>query len=140
MQSDTAKAKQAVLDYLQVQQQATTAELNTVIARVLGASFTEGKAAGAIRMCVEDAASGISRLDRGVYQYRPQAEPEQICGTQTQQRETFAQKEAIDRVMEEALQLAKAHISTHLDIYALDAQAFAYVSQKLLRLNQAVED
>lgn len=140
MQSDTAIAKQAVLDYLRAQERATTAELNSVIARVLGDGFTEGKAAGAIRMCVEEKASGIRRLDRGVYQYQPQAEPEQREAKAARGTETFAQKEAIDRVIAEALQLAKAHISTHLDLYALDAQAFAYASQKILRLNQAAED
>ena len=70
MQSDTAKAKQAVLAYMERQGQATTAELGEVIAQVLGDGFTEGKAAGAIRMCVEEAGSPIIRLGRGLYQYR----------------------------------------------------------------------
>lgn len=139
MHSDTAKARQAVLAYLKAQERATTAELNTVIAEVLGDGFTEGKAAGAIRMCVEEADSAIVRVDRGVYQYQPQTV--ETSGTsRARPAETFAQKEAIDRVLAEALQLAKAHISEQLDLYALDARAFAYASQKLLRLNQVVED
>lgn len=139
MQSDTAKAKQAVLAYMERQGQATTAELGEVIAQVLGDGFTEGKAAGAIRMCVEEAGSPIIRLGRGLYQYQPQTEAASSCAAQAQPEQAFAQKAAIDRVMAEALQLAKAHIREQLDLYALDAQAFAYASRIIDQFNRAVE-
>ena len=41
--------------------------------------------------------------------------------------------------MAEALQLAKAHIREQLDLYALDAQAFAYASRIIDQFNRAVE-
>ena len=71
MVSDTAKAKQAVLEFLRERGQGTSSELIEAIRVVLGDHFTEGKAAGAIRMCVEDGRSGVYRLDRGVYAYQP---------------------------------------------------------------------
>ncbi len=142
MSSDTAKAKQAVQDYVEAHSQATTADLNEAVRAVLGDSYTEGKAAGAIRQCVEDEQSGVYRLDRGVYSYQPPQEIRRTeqAGASQPAAGSFAQKAHIDRVMREALQLAKGHIAEQLDLYTLDAQALAYASQKLILLNQALAD
>lgn len=139
MVSDTAKAKQAVLAFLQARGQGTSAELNEAIRAVLGDNYTEGKAAGAIRMCVEDGGSGVYRLERGVYVYQP-SEEAALSAEVREAEQAFAQKARIDRVMGEALELAKGHIAAQLDLYTLDAQALAYASQKLILLNQALAD
>ena len=131
MVSDTARARQAVLKYLEAHGQGTTAELNAAILLELGEGYTEGKAAGAIRLCVEDRRYNVARLGRGLYGLKQQ-------GVIVRDSEAFAaQKAQVDEVLEEALQLARAHISAHLDLYALEPEAFAYASRQLIALNQA---
>lgn len=139
MVSDTAKAKQAVLEFLRERGQGTSSELIEAIRAVLGDHFTEGKAAGAIRMCVEDGRSGVYRLDRGVYAYQP-AEVTALCADAVEAADDFAQKAYIDQVMREALELAKGHIAAHLDLYTLDAQLFAYATTKINLFNQVLTD
>lgn len=138
MLSDTAKAKQAVITHLQTNGQATTSELNEVIRVVLGEGYTEGKAAGAIRMCVADHRSHVTKHGRGIYVYQPEAiiAPMTPIALTAPPQDEMARIDAITR---EAVAMAKAHIDNSLCISELSPTGFERARQVIGRLDDILQ-
>lgn len=137
MVSDTAKARYAVLEFLHKHGQATTSELNDAIKAVLGEKFTESKAAGAIRMCVEGESNDVYRTARSVYTYQPAQKIDKSLDPTKNQKtvDILKQKTYIDQVMQEALELAYKHITINLD----NSQETSYVLEKIQLLKKGLE-